>query len=714
MSRRPLVPLAISLIIGIVIGVPQPLWILLLVWLLLILLRKNLILYLCFIAIGSLLVELHSYREPNYIKSFCKKKGELIGTISSYPTVYPDRCYFLLSAERFDNHKVSGLISVSLPRSNYSYLERIKLNGVRIKERLPFNNPGGSKKSYDKVNYRVFVWDRGQIERLGKGEGNPLLSFAYKIREKAEFIIKETIAEPYSSFLTGVVLGDDSSVPEELKDAFIETGTIHILVVSGMNLGILAWFFFTCFKWIGFDRRYSSFIIIFLLFLFTLVTGASPPVLRAFVVVTVYLLSYILDRDTDPINSLSLSAIILLFINPFSLFNIGFQLSFAACLSILLITKGLLFGKGFFFDMSFVSLSAWLGTFPLIFFHFGRIAISGILVNILIVPLVFVILPGGLILVLVGFISLSLAKIVGYILFCPVWLLLKIVLIGKMLPLSCLIFAHPSIPLIFFIYLLCFMIIVGLWRRIALIGCLVLANLIIYAYTLAKPVFEMTFLDGNSIFIQYPCGNNMVIDAGSEHYGEAGLVPYLRYKGIDRLSLVVATHSDMDHIGGLIPLMRKIKVDTVILPKGFNDKEFIESIKGPEILEVEAEDKIEFGKAKIEILNPSLRLRDENNNSIVMRIELGEFSCLLTGDIKKGAAAMLLGGNIGSTLLCAPNNGGKTSYLPCFIKKTNPKIIIVQGGEDEVYQNALYTKKEGAITIKVNERGYKVESYRKK
>ncbi|MBU1261599.1 hypothetical protein KJ640_01405, partial [bacterium] len=64
MSRRPLVPLAISLIIGIVIGVPQPLGILLLVWLLLLLLRKNLILYLCFIAIGSLLVELHSYREP--------------------------------------------------------------------------------------------------------------------------------------------------------------------------------------------------------------------------------------------------------------------------------------------------------------------------------------------------------------------------------------------------------------------------------------------------------------------------------------------------------------------------------------------------------------------------------------------------------------------------------------------------------------------------
>ncbi|MEK9149907.1 MAG: hypothetical protein AAB267_07680, partial [Candidatus Desantisbacteria bacterium] len=151
----------------------------------------------------------------------------------------------------------------------------------------------------------------------------------------------------------------------------------------------------------------------------------------------------------------------------------------------------------------------------------------------------------------------------------------------------------------------------------------------------------------------------------------------------------------------------------VILPKGFMDKEFIESIKGHEILEVKTGDRIGFGKARIEILNPSLKLRDENNNSIVMRIELGQFSCLLTGDIKKEAEAQLLGGNITSDLLYAPNHGGKASYLPCFIKKVNPKIVIVQGGRDEVYQNALYTKKEGAITIKINEKGYKVESYRK-
>ena len=262
MSRRPLVPLAIFLILGILIKAAHPLLILLLAWLLLLLFRKNLILYLCFIATGSLLTELHSYRQPNHIRAFCEKKGELTGTISSFPIIYPDRCYFVLSAERFDNHKVSGLVSVFLPHSNYSYLERIRLNDVKIKEK--------NKKSYDTVNHRVFVWDRDQIERLGKGKGSPLLCLAYKIREKAEFIIKETMAQPYSSFLAGVVLGDDSGISEQLKDAFIETGTIHILVVSGMNLGILAWFFFLCFKWMGFGRKSSSLIIIFLLFLFTL------------------------------------------------------------------------------------------------------------------------------------------------------------------------------------------------------------------------------------------------------------------------------------------------------------------------------------------------------------------------------------------------------------------------------------------------------------
>ncbi|MEK9149751.1 MAG: ComEC/Rec2 family competence protein, partial [Candidatus Desantisbacteria bacterium] len=288
MSRRPLVPLSIFLILGILVRIPDAFLIALLTWLLLLLLRKNLILYLCFIAIGSLLVELHSYKEPDHIQSFCERKGTLIGTISSYPVIYPERCYFLLSAERFDNHKVSGHIWVSLPHSNYSYLERIRLDSVRIKEKKPFNNPGAFRKSYDKVNNRIFVWDRDQIERLGKGKGNPLLFLAYKIREKAEFIIKETVAEPYSSFLMGVVLGDESGISKELKEAFIETGTIHILVVSGMNLGILAWFFFVCFKGMGLGRKSSSLIIIFFLFLFTLITGASPPVLRAFVMTTTY------------------------------------------------------------------------------------------------------------------------------------------------------------------------------------------------------------------------------------------------------------------------------------------------------------------------------------------------------------------------------------------------------------------------------------------
>ncbi|MDI6751381.1 MAG: DNA internalization-related competence protein ComEC/Rec2 [bacterium] len=711
MSRRPLVPLAIFLILGILVRIPDAFLILLLTWLLLLLLRKNFILYLCFIAIGSLLAELHSYSESNHIRSFCEKKGELIGTISSYPLIYPDRTYFILSAEKFDNNKVSGLIAVSLPHSNYSYSERIRLNGVRIKEKKPFNNPGAFRKSYDKIDHRIFVWNRDQIERLGKGKANPFLFLAYQIREKAEFIIKETMAVPYSSFLMGVVLGDDSEIPEELKDAFVETGTIHIMVVSGLNLVILAWFFFVLFKAVGLGRKSSGIIIAALLFFFTLVTGASPPVLRAFVMVAAYLFSCILDRDIDPINSLALSAIILLFLDPFSLFNIGFQLSFAACLSIITFIQNLP-KIGFLFDIIFVSPVAWLGTFPLILFYFGRMTISGILANILIIPLISIILPGGLILVLVGFISLGLAKIIGLILFCPAWLLLKIVLIGKMLPLSSVILPHPSIPSVIFIYLFIFMLAVGLWRRIALIGCLILANLIIWNYALAKPEFEMTFLDGNSIFIQFPCGN-MLVDAGNEHYGKSGLVPFLRYKGIDRLNLVVATHSDINHIGGFAPLMRLVKIDRIILSNQFKDREFIDSIKDLEIIRVAYGDRIRFGEAKIKILNPSTKHKDENNNSIVMRIELGKFSALLTGDIKKEAEAMLLGDNIASTLLCAPNHGGKTSYLPCFIKKVCPKIVIVQGGKDEVYQNALYTKKEGAITIKINEKGYRIESYEK-
>ena len=199
----------------------------------------------------------------------------------------------------------------------------------------------------------------------------------------------------------------------------MRTGTIHILVVSGFNVGIVALIIILLLKLIRIPRKIRPAITILCLIVYCLVTGASNPVVRATVMAVIFLLGYLLEREPDIYNSLSLAVIFILAFNPRQLFDIGFQLSFVSVLSLVYIYPGIkaLFPielpkvkcLNFIIDGCLVSFSCWLGTMGFIAYYFRFFSPVTVLANLIIVPLATLITLCGFSLILVSLFLPSLA-----------------------------------------------------------------------------------------------------------------------------------------------------------------------------------------------------------------------------------------------------------------------------------------------------------------
>lgn len=206
-----------------------------------------------------------------------------------------------------------------------------------------------------------------------------------------------------SSILAAMTLGDKHAVSPEQKEQFSVAGTSHLLALSGLHLGIIYMLLSLLFR----SRRWqllSQLLIIASVWSFVLLVGMPSSVVRAAVMITIYAFVSLLNRRKTPVNTLALTAIVMLVSNPYALFDVGFQLSFAAVLSILLFVpvfsslfttrQNSLFGRltGSLLSMTYVTVAAQIGTAPLVAFYFGRFSVWFLLANYLAIPLATLIL----------------------------------------------------------------------------------------------------------------------------------------------------------------------------------------------------------------------------------------------------------------------------------------------------------------------------------
>ncbi|HAJ56493.1 MAG TPA: hypothetical protein DCL35_01850 [Candidatus Omnitrophica bacterium] len=231
------------------------------------------------------------------------------------------------------------------------------------------------------------------------------------LKHKIEGLISDRLNPPFSNILSAMVLGERRMVPEDLRQAMMKAGTWHLMVVSGTHTAIVAAIVLLLLKAVRVGRNMRFISAIVLLIVYCLLTGASSSVVRATVMTSVYLLTYLFKRPPNFLNSLAMAALAILIFDPTQLFQVGFQLSFLSVFFIFWLYPGLknIFPAGIWKSRYLcvpancfcVSLSACIGTAPLLAHVFNTFSCISIIANIVAAPLAALVMAGGL--VLIGF-----------------------------------------------------------------------------------------------------------------------------------------------------------------------------------------------------------------------------------------------------------------------------------------------------------------------
>jgi len=378
-------------------------------------------------------------RSPSHILNFVSlsEEVEIEGKVVTQPQLKGKVVNFILEVKKIkkvdsqsEEKKVEGRIWIKgfSPFVNYDYADL-----VRVKGRL--NRPRSSEGGFNWQKYLSYqkIWvemNVNEVELVKEQKGNPLVDWAYKSKDWMVRIIDFTLPEPHSVLLRGIMLGDKASLPLEIQEYFLRTGTGHILVVSGLHVGLILFLFLTFFKVLSFPPKLAYVFIIPLLGYYAVLTGLRTPVLRATLMAVIVLLSSILDRELSPLIILCLSCFLILLLAPLSLFTVSFQLSFITVGGIVYlmpyIEKGLSKLPFFLRKSLAISLAAQFSVLPLLAFYFNRAPLIGVVTNIIISPLITIILALGLLSLVISPLALGAAQIVGFSNWIFLTLLLKI------------------------------------------------------------------------------------------------------------------------------------------------------------------------------------------------------------------------------------------------------------------------------------------------
>lgn len=353
-------------------------------------------------------------------------EGVVVSDVEKRPFFKEKKTVFTLEVRRIRSpwgwKEKKGAILVNLFREeDVRYGDYLILEG---KLHRPFNFAQDSRASYRDYLYRkgitfiLSVKKTGRLEVLKRGQGYFIKDLSFRLKHKLSHVLKNSLPRAEAGLMQAFLLGDRYDIPPHVYELFKISGVAHIIAISGFNIGIVAYVLFIILKMFPIPRTAQYILTMVLLVLYAFLTGGQPPVVRATIMTVVFLASFILERESEPINTLSAAALILLIMNPLNLFDVGFQLSFISVLSIILFYAGFmgLFYKWlpglkeeleeghksqrkdslsrirlnvikFFLQSMAVSLAAYLGVAALVAYYFRLITPVVIVANLAVVPL---------------------------------------------------------------------------------------------------------------------------------------------------------------------------------------------------------------------------------------------------------------------------------------------------------------------------------------
>lgn len=652
--------------------------------------------------------------------------------------------------------EVTGRARLTLLRPGIvpAYGERIR-GQFKLRRPRGYLNPGG-------FDYPLYLKSQGvtlegwagegeTLERRGTGEGFRLLGLAYTLRDRMIRAVSGLLPSDQASLLVAIILGERSGIPRRINEAFLGSGTYHILAISGLNVSLLAGALFFLLKAARVPLRLSALLSIGLITFYAALAGGSPSVVRAAVMTDVYLLGLILDREADSLNTLALSAIGLLLWQPLFLFDVGFQLTFVATGAILVAVDRLPLASWpvpwrWAATPVVLSIAAFLGTAPILASAFHRSSLIGILANLPIVPLSGLLTGAGM---LFALLAMVIPQSLGWFAVLIGWLIdLLVSLAGwfARLPFASVQLFSPSIPMIICYYAAIGAAMAAMGRRwLRWAACAAALACVILVGVRLLPIFQdgrlrMTVLDvgqGDGIVLELPGKRTILIDGGGLFddrfdIGEQVVVPFLLSRWIGHLDVVVLSHPHPDHLNGLQAVLRHISVGQLwdsgqraVIPTYLWLEEVLRDRRIPHKILEAGYQTSQFAPVQIGVLHPSNpmlsgsprgRFSDVNSNSLVLTVRYGKVAFLLPGDIEQEAEDRLLEQetDLGAQVLKVPHHGGRTSSSEPFLARVHPKIAIVSAGYRNRFRHPhqetldryrangiqLYrTDRDGAVTV---------------
>ncbi len=536
--------------------------------------------------------------------------------------------------------------------------------------------------------------------------------------------------------VAALTLGIRSELPHRIFEDFRRAGLGHLLAISGLHLAVFGMALLWVLSFVLPQKSVPYFAASGVLMYCQLV-GGRPSVWRAAILFLVWLWSQKLGFKGDFLNSLAGAALLLLVSNPGMLFDVGFQLSFAACWGLACITPQLeqwislmiseRWTSGLIVKTAAASTGVYLATAPLILYHFNDCSLWALLVNPLLVPLMVPVMLSAWFCALVA--SAGGANLLLLVSSRPLALLLTLVQwLGSM---SASLSASPVPRLFLFFYGSMWAVFpppklesiepesapvlgrkassskifraAGIW--------LITLLLVLFAPNSGAGLLRVVFFDvgqGDCILIEDPGGKTVMIDTGPFDWQGGSILqkevaPYILSRGIAEIDYLILTHSHLDHIGGTSDLLQHVKVRNLWLgPQDLQDKNRVPSpsIWGDWLAEDDRIESISWssregsvmsGEFKMEVLWPPEDIdpgMDLNERSVAAKISYGSWSMLAMGDVEGLGERLLLhkeDSRLSSTVLKVGHHGGARSTQWSFLSRVRPVMAVVPVGRQNPY-----------------------------
>jgi competence protein ComEC len=382
--------------------------------------------------------------------AFYKDRGAVVmkGVISDQPELRDRTSHLRLAANaiKLDSgwHEVSGMALLFVPRyPSYSYGDELIVTGEleTPPELDDFDYPGylAHQGIYATMPYP-------EVEVVGSGQGSKPLAWLYSVRDRMSQTLAQVLPEPQASLAQGITLGIRDNIPDSVRESFSHTGTSHLLAISGLHLSILAGILVSIGIWL-FGRRHYLYVWLALgaIWLYALITGMHPPVIRAAIMASLFLIAELLGRQRSAIVALVVAAAVMVGLNPQILWTASFQMSFMAMVGLIFVAplfqflwrraiRARLGEEGpsvtvvnMISDAAAVSLGAIIGVGPLVAYYFGIVSFVGPPATFLALPalpaiIIISALAGGF-----GFAALPVAQFFGWLAWLPLSYLLLVV-----------------------------------------------------------------------------------------------------------------------------------------------------------------------------------------------------------------------------------------------------------------------------------------------